>query len=265
MAKTRDVVPELRAFNKVFEELSYSYDYARVFSDFLDYCIECFTPPGFKSESTVKRLKEFYEEKYELFPKLFFEIVHVMDNTVGNGKKEWYDPFGDYYMCLTPPSKHKTSGQFFSPTGVSEVLSDLVTRSLSKTERDSVRVLDPACGSGRMLISFHAANPGNYVFGQDLDELCAKMTAINLVMHGAEGEVAQMNSLTNEWFKGWRVNPLIRSVGFPHLIEISENEQSFVGGETKKNNDEIQGESKTNMTSSSKSKEGIPGSQLSFF
>jgi type I restriction enzyme M protein len=87
---------------------------------------------------------------------------------------------------------------------------------------------DPACGSGRMLIAFHAKNPGNYVFGEDLDPMCCKMACINLMIHGCEGEIVNHNSLQpDDYIQGWSINADIRKSGLPSIRPLAK-ENSFV-------------------------------------
>ncbi len=87
-------------------------------------------------------------------------------------------------------------------------------------------VNDPACGSGRMLLAFNNVAPGNYLVGQDLDHICTKMTAINMALHGCQGQAVNGNSLNPEDFRfGFEVNPRIFIMGgIPHLFPISAGE-----------------------------------------
>lgn len=68
------------------------------------------------------------------------------------------------------------------------------------------RILDPACGSGRTLLSAAKTNHKNCFFGADNDATCAKMATLNFFLNGLKGEVSWMNSLSNEWYGGWHIN-----------------------------------------------------------
>jgi len=59
-------------------------------------------------------------------------------------------------------------------------------------------------------------------YGADVDANCAKMAVINLCLNTMYGEVAWMNSLTNQYFGGWRIEPTIK--GIPRIREITKRE-----------------------------------------
>ena len=109
------------------------------------------------------------------------------------------DPLGDFYM------EHITkghNGQYFTPEPICTMLAEMN----GIGDCHSKRILDPACGSGRMLLSAAALNHENYFFGNDNNHTCAKMAALNCFLNGLIGEIAWMNSLTMEWYSGWAIN-----------------------------------------------------------
>jgi ribosomal protein L11 methylase PrmA len=60
-----------------------------------------------------------------------------------------------------------------------------------------LRILDPSCGSGRMLLAANKVNgPMQEYYGVDIDETCVKMAAINLFLNGVfHGEVMCADAL----------------------------------------------------------------------
>ncbi len=78
-----------------------------------------------------------------------------------------------------------------------------------------------------MLLAFHALAPGNYHFAADLDPICARMTAVNMAMHGCEGEAVCMDSLKWQWRFGYRINRLLPLAGSPS-IEVIQPEESYL-------------------------------------
>jgi hypothetical protein len=55
----------------------------------------------------------------------------------------------------------------------------------NKTEDRPLRILDPACGSGRMLLAAQKCNGRHHEFyGIDIDHTCIKMAAVNLFLSG---------------------------------------------------------------------------------
>lgn len=194
--KTTDVPANLREFIKVFNRVAgYRWDATQVFSDFIYYCIECFTIE--KDTEFIDRLKRNYGDEYEVFPLLFREMVLTTHRELEH--VEWFDVLGTIYEVVASGSKKSSMGQFFTPPSIC----DLMT-SIQYTEKVVGKTVnDPSCGSGRTLLSFHAAHPGNFLFGEDLDALCSRMCVVNFVLHGAIGQVQHMNSLSMEWYAGW--------------------------------------------------------------
>jgi ribosomal protein L11 methylase PrmA len=72
---------------------------------------------------------------------------------------------------------------------------DMVNYAASK---EPLRILDPACGSGRMLLAAHRVNgTGHEYYGIDIDPTCAKVTALNLFLNGIwNSEVMCANALS---------------------------------------------------------------------
>lgn len=99
------------------------------------------------------------------------------------------------------------NGQFFTPEHITDCMSAIA---MGKHSDKPETIMDPCVGSGRMLLSAAKENPEGYFVGQDIDEVCCKMAAINLWMFNLNGEIRCGNSLTNEISKRW----IIRKGGF---------------------------------------------------
>jgi predicted DNA-binding transcriptional regulator AlpA len=66
-------------------------------------------------------------------------------------------------------------------------------------------VLDPACGSGSLLLA--AADQGSRrVVGQELDEDLARLAAVRLAMNTSDSEVHDGHSLRRDAFEGWQAD-----------------------------------------------------------
>lgn len=215
MAKTTDVPVELREFNRLFCELEYTKWAASVFDDFLDYLIQCFLLD--KEENVRQRLMRDYGKKYDVFPQLFRELVLLMNRKIVD-QHDWYDPLGTYYEIVTSRSKSSAMGQFFTPASVV----DMMTKVNATEPVTGKTVNDPACGSGRTLLSFHARNPGNRMYGEDLDPMCVKMCAVNFCLHGVIGQVCHIDTLRMEWLTGGYETWVFQSL--PIMRRISREE-----------------------------------------
>ena len=219
MPKTTDVPSTLRGFNALFEKISYRHNYAEVYRDFIDFATGCFLWQGDKELADHLRRK--YDKEYDLFNQLFAEWLCVQKVELDTGKK-WNDTLGTFYEIVSSGSKASWLGQFFTPPDLVNMLTQLT----GGQEGAKQRIEDCCSGSGRMLISYHAYFPGNYTFGADIDTICAKMTALNMALHGCEGQAVCMDSLNPEdWRFGYRVNPYIRmTCGIPHLVPITKEQ-----------------------------------------
>lgn len=223
MAKTTDVPHELRAFNKLFSHLEHGWNYDRFFGDFVDFLTESFMP---ERQGVYEQLKKRYKT-LDGFMQLTREYIMTQNRQIiEDGPNGWYDALGSYYEVLTSRGKSQWLGQFFTPSEVCTLMATLSGTSREMTGQ-GLTVHDPACGSGRLLLASHAIAPGNYQFGADLDPICAKMTAVNMCVHGCEGEAVCMDSLALEWRFGYRINRRIRQTGMP-TIEPIEKEQSRI-------------------------------------
>lgn len=246
---------EIKPIYRTLETISRRHNIVTCFEDYLSTLVNFFTPPDQKGFG-IDWCSKYDQDELNLFADLVKETVKVYERMITPDKGSWYDPFGELYMFISSVSKSKALGQFFTPTPVVDLMvkmnysDDLTGKGL--------RISDPTCGSGRMLIAFQAHHPGNYVFGEDLDLICCKMTLINLLFHGCEGEVVWHDSLKIDFYRAWRVNPFIRKTGLPSIYEISQ-EQSFI---CRKRQEESRPEIKL---PSQEQKQSQLGSQLALF
>lgn len=136
---------------------------------------------------------------------------------------EFSDPLGEFYMQYI---SHGRLGQYFTPEPITTLMA---TINIQKPTTPGQTVLDPACGSGRTLLAAARIDRSFLLYGADLDPICCKMTVINMLLHSLEGEVANMNSLSNEFFKGYQLRTkLIDGYYYPYFIEFTEPEKSAI-------------------------------------
>ena len=224
MPKTTDVPANLREFNRIFEKLSYRHNYAEAYRDFIDYAVACFSWRG--NKETADRLQRKYGKEYECFGQLYVEWFQIQKKELSKtGQFEevkWYDTLGTFYEIVSSGSKASWLGQFFTPPD----LVTMLTLMVGGKEGAKARIEDCCAGSGRMLIAYHAYYPGNYTFAADIDSICANMTALNMALHGCEGQAICMDSLNpSDWRFGYAVNPFIRLTGgIPHLLPITKEQ-----------------------------------------
>lgn len=220
MAKTRDFPHELRHFVKALNSFhGYWHDYD-IFRDFIDYAAASLLWEGDKE--LADRLKRHYKNDYPRFGEMFHALVSTMHDNLGEDL-DWYDALGTLYEEISSNSKASFLGQYFTPKPICDMMAQIQAPEKGRTD---LKVNDPACGSGRMLLAFNKLAPGNYLVGQDKDAICTKMTAINLALHGCKGQSVNGDSLMPDDFHfGYEVNPFIHLTnGLPNLKLISKFE-----------------------------------------
>ncbi len=219
MPKSTDVPHELRPLNKIFSAHEYKWDYADSFRDWVDFLTESFMP---KREGVYEQLKKKHGS-LDWFVEMTNEWVLLQHRQV-NGPVDWYDALGTYYEVLASGSKKQILGQFFTPP----TLCDMMSRFNGVNEEltgKGLTVHDPCSGSGRMLVAWHVLAPGNYQYGADLDPICAKMTAVNMCIHGCVGQAVCMDSLQpDDWRFGYHINRRLGYGGGPTIEPMPKEE-----------------------------------------
>lgn len=167
----------------------------RILEELSKYIIFYFTP------SEVDKKEWPYKDKEN---RVFYTLMAAMFEEYKKGiyTRGWCDPWGQCYEAFISSSKSSITGQFFTPPDVCELMTQiLIDGSLDSEKTDcgafGNRVIcsDPTCGSGRNLLSTAARFAGKskdtlpYFIGEDIDPMCCRMTAINLMAHGVPGEV----------------------------------------------------------------------------
>lgn len=115
-------------------------------------------------------------------------ISHFNSQRLRNSDLEKEDIFGDAYEYLLEKfadATKKKGGEFFTPREVVKLLVNLID------PKESMRICDPTCGSGGMLIlsrryvEKHNGNPRNLVLdGQERNHGNFAMCKMNMVLHG---------------------------------------------------------------------------------
>ncbi len=153
------------------------------------------------------------------FMEMTAEWTRIMQRQIG--RSGWFDAFGELHMAYCSKPGQQANGQFFTPSHICELM---VMCAAGKKETGQ-RMGDPTCGSGRLLLAYHAHNPGNYLVGEDISRTCCMMTVCNMLVHGCVGEVICHDSLQPKAFTdGWKVNQALPLTGIPSIRRMKEEE-----------------------------------------
>ncbi len=172
-------------FSQLMETFAYRHDLRSVFDDFLTMSICAVSQNPLTGKSHDEDLYLQTVAKYAQsdlrhnLPKLFARLVIEMEERLSDGTGN--DVLGDYFelnFC------RKNSGQFFTPWPVCMFMASCLADERDESSEPQ-RVLDPACGSGRLLLAgARQIGRDNEFYGIDIDHTCVKMAALNLFLNG---------------------------------------------------------------------------------
>lgn len=190
-------------------------DIKQVMSDLLTFIIGNFNPQPEKNPSW-----RYGKEQNMEFHKMMIQYLNVMQEALRN--REWFDAWGDLFMELTPKGGYK--GQFFTPSNICNFMAECNVDTAKEPTTvcgafgKRVTVSDPTAGSARNLLAVHARFMRDnarkpYLIAEDIDPLCCKMCAVNMMVHGCFGEVICHNTLSDP--KGLLVGYLVNEGLYP--------------------------------------------------
>lgn len=154
-------------------------------------------------------------EVRENIPALFGALINDYERHIGATPGAWCDPLGELFEGWKSHKGKSSMGQFFTPPSVCDLCSMVYPETPNKNE---VTIADPACGSGRMLLSLSRRSQewrtaGRY-YGTDLDRTCVMMCAVNMFFHGVRGAAIHGNTLQVKAYGGYLVRPDLLRIDF---------------------------------------------------
>ncbi|WP_276273600.1 N-6 DNA methylase [Haloarcula litorea] len=166
-----------------------------MFEDFLDLSLYALQRDD---ESYLDVMDKYGEEEAELYSEAFDELLNASESAN-------HDVLGVVYEELGQSSDH--FGQHFTPHNLSDMNAEMVIDEDPDPDReDPYSVLDPAAGSGRLLISAAKQLPDEAeaeFYAVDKDSTVAKMAALNLTFFNMDGYVVHGDSLTQDYHRVW--------------------------------------------------------------
>jgi hypothetical protein len=206
---------DIKLLLKDFEHFAYGQSLHSAFTDLLDW-----TLLPFKRYDSAEEQNQALET-YRTHPKVN-QLVQLITR-IGDLSEGFCDPLGELYQQAI---SNGHNGQFWTPEHVCGMIPDM---NINGTLQDGQTILDPACGSGRMLLAAARRNRFAIFHGADLDLTCCKLTLINMMLNSLTGEIAHMDSLSNQFFTGYKCcTTLVDGFHTPYYIEFTEPELSRI-------------------------------------
>lgn len=193
-------------FTSLIDEFQYHFDLATVFDDFLTMSVascgrNVFTGLSYDEGLYLETIEKYKAHRLRFnFPKMFASLTLEMTERIAS--KEGADILGEFYEARLPK---KGLSQFFTPYPICRFMArSAIGEALKNESEKPLLILDPACGSGRMLmVTAEESERKHRYYGIDIDLTCVKMTALNLFLTGAfNSEVMCGNALLPDDYHG---------------------------------------------------------------
>lgn len=193
----------MKEFEKVFLGLAQRHSRHNLFDDFLSFSICSYHRTNIQSglrEKDAENEKLYFEtiagyqpDEHLLFSKMICDYMLFVH------RNNYEDGFGDFYM---EHLSNKHMGQFFTPIEICQLMSRITINESMQNKT----IIDPCCGSGRLLLSSAEIAPQNWFFGIDKDLTCAMMSVVNCFLNGLKAEIAWGDTIAMDIYKVWQVN-----------------------------------------------------------
>lgn len=168
----------------------------RIYDDWLDLMLYSLQR---EDENYLETLDGYKEKDEHHFSDAFAELQNAMSETDG-------DILGIVYEELGQSSDH--FGQHFTPHSLSDAKAEMMLGE-EHGSSDSYTVMDPAAGSGRLLMAASKVNSNGVFYGIDKDSTCAKMTALNLTFFNLDGYAIHGDSLKMDYHRIWETSQTV--------------------------------------------------------
>ena len=216
-------------FTKLFDEVSTGKNRQDIYVEWLDYVIDINLLSLKNQDLDFEGREEYYYKMFGAWAKIVGDKICTNEYNIKKGINGWYDYLGTFYQAnIQSRSTKSNSGAFYSPPNVCQATAEIM---LSNNNDDYTNKLinDCCCGSGRFLLAGHSVAPEAIYIGMDLDLIAVKQACLNMYIHGITGSVLHMNSLSGEFYTGWKVNQYLNKgiIPVPHIELIKDYQEAF--------------------------------------
>lgn len=191
---------------KIIQSMTGKYNTYTIWRDFIT--LAACTISNSVDKSQWQEREDMYMKTIEKYERdeanKFAEMLALV--TLGLESGQMGDFLGELYMQLE--MGNRDTGQFFTPYNVSKMMARLID---AKEENGIVKLNEPSCGSGGMIIAYAETmkiQDINYqeklrVVCNDLDYDVVKMAYIQLSLLGIDAVIMQGNTLTLKMNEVW--------------------------------------------------------------
>lgn len=190
----------LKQFNNILTNLDHSRNTVTKFSDFLTLATYSIAQPFYNSQELEEKYKS-VAKNYSLDQlQQFAQLIAIVTLAL---EEKYQDFLGQVFMHNDMGSNYK--GQFFTPYHVSKVMAEIQLIDADNfKDKNLITVSEPCSGAGGMIIAFADSLKEKginyqqkiYVEAIDIDDLCYKMTYIQLSLLGIPAKVIKGNTLS---------------------------------------------------------------------
>ena len=190
-------------FIKILESIKPSKNAYEVFADWLVLAAAGFY--AWKKDKLVEKeykeiAKNYSKEDLDKHAQLLAITVEALE------EDDEQDFLGEIF--IDGEFRNKKKAQVFTPFHVSKMMSKMIIGSDNLPKNDVLKIYDPCCGSGVMLIAAISVlrdygfnyQHNAFFIATDIDARCARMTYIQLSLLGVPAVIICGNTLTKETF-----------------------------------------------------------------
>lgn len=228
----------IQQFISELQNLDRSKNISTVFADFTTLSLCSLEQLFYRSPNLEQRYKnttcDYTKEQAEKFSKLLALLVMGLE-------EKYQDFLGQVFSELNLGNSNK--GQFFTPYHVIKMMAEInfIDMKNELNTKDFITLSEPCCGSGGMIIAYAETMKDKgynyqhqlYVEAVDIDEICFKMTYIQLSLLGISAKVIRGDSLTMRYFEVY-YTPFYFLSNFEYkLKQAILNQKNIMNNETK--------------------------------
>ena len=188
-------------FTKCLQSVSYTKRSYEIFQDFL-------TASAISFANIIKKDKNLEQEYLKIIKQYEHpeKLAELLTITVLALEEKSRDFLGEVFMRCE--FGNKNTSQFFTPYHISQMMPECVfdEDDIKETiqEKGFIKVSEPCCGSGGMILAFaetmltHNINTQKYMIfqGIDIDITCCKMAFIQTSLMGLTGEIVHGDTIS---------------------------------------------------------------------